>query len=174
MVYYLELILYHTQLNSHESLLKTNTMGRGLYHDTYTMQVECCTISYKLRVKWHSFYFWYETYVWRVLLVNLFKKKLITDICTSDLCPFLKFSNRHSILKSMSFSNAQIGIKTAWKHQLLNLLNFRLSTPFNVLLDFAFKFVFLRGTLLSFSEDEMHVSRTECMPGTLTLCILLI
>ena len=27
----------------------------------------------------------------------------ITDICTSDLCPFFNFSNRHPILKSMSF-----------------------------------------------------------------------
>ena len=26
-----------------------------------------------------------------------------SDTCTSDLCPFFKFSNQHSILKSMSF-----------------------------------------------------------------------
>jgi hypothetical protein len=29
----------------------------------------------------------------------------ITDICTSDLCPFFKFSNRHPILKSMAVSH---------------------------------------------------------------------
>jgi hypothetical protein len=29
----------------------------------------------------------------------------VTDICTSDLCPFFKFSNRPPILKSMSFLN---------------------------------------------------------------------
>ena len=27
----------------------------------------------------------------------------VRDICTSDLCPFLKFSNRHPILKNLCF-----------------------------------------------------------------------
>jgi hypothetical protein len=74
----------------------------------------------------------------------------------------------------MNFFVDEIGIKTAWKYQLLNLLNFGLSTPFNVVLDFAFKLVFIRGTLVSFSIDETRVRRTECMPGTLTFCIHLI
>ena len=29
----------------------------------------------------------------------------VTDICTSDLCPFFKFSNRRPILKSVAISH---------------------------------------------------------------------
>ena len=39
----------------------------------------------------------------------------MSDICTSDLCPFFKCLNRHSILKSMSFfkfSNQRLILKS--------------------------------------------------------------
>ena len=53
----------------------------------------------------------------------------VTDIWTSDLCPFYKFSNRHSILKSMSFfkfSNRHPILKSMAISRLLK------STPNNV------------------------------------------
>jgi hypothetical protein len=45
MVYYLELILYHTQLTSqNKTLLNPSANGRGLYHRT-TWRSGCCTIA---------------------------------------------------------------------------------------------------------------------------------
>ena len=46
--------------------------------------------------------------------------------------------------------------------------------PFNVLLDFVFKLVRIRGSLMSFFADETRVRCTECLPGTLMFCIYLI
>ena len=48
----------------------------------------------------------------------------LTDIWTSDLCPFHKFSNRHSILKSMSFfkfSNPWPFLAFSNRHQITSL-----------------------------------------------------
>jgi len=43
----------------------------------------------------------------------------VTDICTSYLCPFLKFSNRYPILKNLS----QIGVQFSYLWTFLTFSN---------------------------------------------------
>ena len=47
----------------------------------------------------------------------------VTDICTSDLCLFVKFSNWRPIIKSMSFFNSQILKSMAISHFLISTSN---------------------------------------------------
>jgi hypothetical protein len=58
MVYYLEIVLYHTQLISHTNFAECKWMG--LYNGTIS-RFECCTIaSLKVRAKCRSLYVCYK------------------------------------------------------------------------------------------------------------------
>ena len=82
------------------------------------------SVTNKNKVELYGFTVW-KVYLHRITFLKSMSDFYVTDICTSDLYPFFKFSNRHKFSNLCPFSNSQIGFQFSNLWQFLTFSNRR-------------------------------------------------